>query len=249
MHTFTYGLQRTKMGRRKFRLSVLRKNYERSKHTTESLPVSIPDPLRGLQSVADELRPLTTTSASPECSSLVELRGVLKGATNAIPVGWSLVPARDDNDSEARLTMIKVSAHGQEMEAAGPKIVFSLTVHSDFAYTVRVRERLLEPSRTTLLQDLPMTISALSSMTMVLKTIDSAVICRGNSNKKYHSLRGWTKGSFLDRTGELLINFSIDSIHSMINTNLPAFMLACINSCFEHVKLHAYNVSSGVRIV
>ena len=179
------------MGRRKFQLSVLRKNYERSKYAApKSLPVSIR--LSQLQSTAG---PLTTNT---KCSSLEELRGVLKGATNAIPVGWSMI--EDDDQFGARLIVVKVSAQ----ETAGAKIAYSLTVHSNFTYTVHAQENLLEVSRTTLLQHLPTSVSTLSSMTTIMKAIDSSVICRGNPNKKYHSLRGWTKGSFLDRTGELL---------------------------------------------
>ena len=81
------------MGRRKFQLSVLRKNYERSKYAAPKSPVSIR--LSPLQSTAG---PLTTNT---ECSSLEELRGVLKGATNAIPVGWSMI--EDDDQFGARL--------------------------------------------------------------------------------------------------------------------------------------------------
>ena len=38
---YMHGLQHTLMGRRKFKLSVLRKNYERSKYVPNFLPVSI----------------------------------------------------------------------------------------------------------------------------------------------------------------------------------------------------------------
>ena len=62
-----------------------------------------------LQSTAG---PLTTNT---KCSSLEELRGVLKGATNAIPVGWSMV--EDDNQFGVLLIMVKVSA--LEMKTAG----------------------------------------------------------------------------------------------------------------------------------
>ena len=190
-----YILQCALMGKRKFKLSVLRKNYERKKYAKKSLSVSIP--LSILPS--DKLRPLTTntTAVSHECGSIDELRGVLAGATNAIPVEWSLV--QDDNHS--RLILVKLSA--QEVEETGAKITYSLTVQSDFTYTVHVRGKLLDPSKTTVLQNLNTTVSTLSGMTMIMETLDSFVVCSGNSNKKYHSLRGWTKGSFLDRIGEL----------------------------------------------
>ena len=98
------------MGKRKFKLSVLRKNYERKKYAKKSLPVSIP--LSILPS--DKLRPLTTNTAvvSHECGSIEELRGVLAGATNVIPMEWSLV----QDDKHSRLILVKLSA--QEVEEA-----------------------------------------------------------------------------------------------------------------------------------
>ena len=52
------------MGGRKFKLSVLRKNCDRKRHTLQS---------------------------TSECSSLDTLRHLLEGANDAIPTGWLLV--------------------------------------------------------------------------------------------------------------------------------------------------------------
>ena len=78
----------------------------------------------------------------------------------------------DDSQFGARLIMEKVSAQ----ETVGAKIAYSLTVHSNFTYTVHAQENLPEVSRTTLLQHLPTSVSTLSSMTTIVRAIDSSVI-------------------------------------------------------------------------
>ena len=171
------------MGKRKFKLSVLRKNYERKKKEK-------PTP--------QTATPCVGVARSYECSSLEDLRGFLEGATNLIPLGWSMV---HEDGNPARLIVVKVSA--QELERPGAKVTYSLTVSSDFSYTIQVRGKLLDSSKTSVLQSLPSTVSTVSNLTMVMKTLDSSVICSGNSNKKYHRLKGWTKGTFFDRTGKL----------------------------------------------
>ena len=136
--------------------------------------------------------PCVGVAYSYECSSLEELRGFLEGATNVIPLGWSMV---HEDGNPARLIVVKVSA--QELEVPGAKVTYSLNVSSDFSYTIQVCGKLLNPSKTSVLQRLPSTVSTISNLTMVMKTLDSSAICNGNSNKKYHRLKGWTKGNFL----------------------------------------------------
>ena len=78
------------MGKRKFKLRMLRKNYERKKKEK-------PTPRSAT--------PCFGVARSYECSSLGDLRGFLEGATKVIPLGWSML---HEDGNPARLIVVKV---------------------------------------------------------------------------------------------------------------------------------------------
>ena len=86
------------MGKRNFKLSVLHKNYECKKKGK-------PTPWTA---------PIVLVLHAVMSSSLEELRGFLEGATNVIPLGWSIV---HEDGNPARLIVVKVLA--QELEVPG----------------------------------------------------------------------------------------------------------------------------------
>ena len=214
------------MRKGKFKLSVLHRNYERKKKEK-------PTPRTAA--------PCVGVARSYECSSLEDLGGFLEGATNVIPLGWSMV---HEDGNPARLIVVKVSA--QELEGPGAKVTYSLTVSSDFSYTIQVRGKLLDPSKTAVLQSLPSTVSTVSNLTMVMKILDSSVICSG---KKYHCLKGWTKGTFFDRTGKLhkLSNRAGRLFYWLLaSTYKPHIVAYTIQACISHLHVPLWGCVSGV---
>ena len=101
----------------------------------------------------------------------------------------------------SKLVLAKLTTQG--LEATGAKVMYSIAVHDDFTYSIHVREKPLSLSNTTALKELPNTLSTTSALSEVMKTLDSTKLCTGNQHHKYHTLRGWKKGSFLDQTGKL----------------------------------------------
>ena len=139
---------------------------------------------------------LQSNKTATECCSLDKLRHLLEGASDVIPTGWLLV-----SDECSKLVLAKLTTQG--LEATGAKVMYSIAVHDDFTYSIHVREKPLSLSNTTALKELPNTLSTTSALSEVMKTLDSTKLCTGNQHHKYHTLRGWKKGSFLDQTGKL----------------------------------------------
>ena len=123
---------------------------------------------------------------------------LLEGANDAIPTGWLLV-----SDEYSRLALVKLTTQG--LEATGAKVMYSIAVHDDLTYSIHMREKPMSLNNTTPLKDLPKTVSTTSALSEVIKALDSTKLCIGNQHHKYHTLRGWKKGSFFNQTGKLLI--------------------------------------------
>ena len=176
------------MGRRKFRLSVHRKNEERKTYALATLPisidlshvavfeVSIPRHLVELPclSVSLPLPSFTTGDAPSICCLLDRLLRV------GLPPHW--VNATNSSAPAHQLTLCKL----QQQQAALPvSVTFTLTISLSFQWSLSLVHRNMDGIRDGVLAGTPPSLRTVDHVLQLLSTLDSTKICIGNPEQRF----------------------------------------------------------------
>lgn len=191
----------SEMGRRKFRLSVHRKNEERKKYAVVSLPisidlslvrvleVSIPRHLVSTPSLNISLPLHSFTAGSPPSIGCLHDR-LLKVE---LPSHWST----SSSLAFEQLTLCKLQ-HQQPVS-----VTFSLTINSLFRWDLWFTHHNVTEVRDGVLADSPPSLRTVDHVLHLLSMLDAVKICTGNPEEQF--LEAASDRAEHNSSGELLV--------------------------------------------
>ena len=171
------------MGRRKFRLSVHRKNEERIKQWKKNLK-NLKQTVEGPSLVVTIPRNLITISAfkisfpvsmfrDGAISSVDQLHSRLTSLS--LPKSWMFASVKP-------LVLSKVRVKPQTTQA---DVLFSLTIDDRLEWSLFLQNVSLDFRRCPLLRRASLTLNSASAVHDLLNFIDTSKICNGNREKKF----------------------------------------------------------------
>ena len=176
------------MGRRKFRLSVHRKNLERKKSDVTTLPisidlshvgvfqVSIPRHIVEVPRLSDSLPQSSfTTNIALSVQSLLN-----RLLTIDLPPHW--IDATEGSAPVHQLTLCKL----QQQQAAVPvSVLFTLAIDDSFKWSLTLVHRNIDGLRDGVLGATPPALRTVEHVLQLLATLDSSKICTGNPEQRF----------------------------------------------------------------
>lgn len=231
------------MGRRKFRLSVHRKNKERKKCNVIALPISIVLYSFKYQFLAilwryiprlSVLLPLSafTTSDAPSIQCLLD-RLLRVG----LPPHWV---DTTDNSPTHQLTLCKL----QQQPVHPVCVMFTLTVSEAFQWSLSFAQQNIDGIRNGVLAGFPVSLRTVDFILQLLSTLDASDICIGNPEQRFleaakHCIKhAETPSKFTSNTGTCML---VIYKHCMDTNSLspPQFMLTDLSHKQLCVQKHA----------
>ena len=174
------------MGRRKFRLSVHRKNAERKKQKEQDVTALIDmDHLTDLSSCLLE---------EPECVVSLPISAYTTGEVSSIQCLQTRISAISlptlwidaSNDSSApHLSICKLVRH---QPTAQVEVTFTLSIDESFGWRLSLFSHSLDPSTCGSLCNTPLSLRTVDQVLQLLATLDSVKICIGNPEKRFIDL-------------------------------------------------------------
>ena len=185
---------------RKHRLTNPRKNSERNLYAARQLQLRVAIPLNSVsigisEHVVSIPRSIVTSSPVTElCWLQTRLH-----ESGMLPQGWVDASQHIVPSGNIELVLCKPRSCQPNRNVT---IGFTLRVEPDFRWKLFLSSE--EVHSCPFLASVPGHLNTVSQIVSLLTALDSAKICEGNPDAKFHVLSGWIKGVFMDPSGSAL---------------------------------------------
>ena len=173
------------MGRRKFRLSVHRKNEERKKQNITTLPIPINLTRLADPSPVDEvLECIVSLPVSAYMAGEVSSLQCLQTRLSAISLPKSWIYSSDHSTAQ-QLSLCKLVRRQASPQV---EVLYTLTIDESFGWSLSLFGHNLDPSTCVSLTNTLPSLRAVDQVLQLLGTLDSTKICIGNPEKRFIDL-------------------------------------------------------------